>query len=61
MEKQFSGWGRNKFIKCKIYKPKNLEDLKKIKNTTLIARGMGRSYGDSSLKKKISLVNKKFK
>ena len=51
MEKQFSGWGRNKFIKCKIYKPKNLEDLKKIKNTSLIARGMGRSYGDSSLKK----------
>ena len=58
MEKQFSGWGRNKFIKCKIYKPKNLEDLKKIKNTSLIARGMGRSYGDSSLKKKSVLLTK---
>ena len=56
MEKLLSGWGRNKFIRCKIYKPKNLKDLKKIKYTSLIPRGMGRSYGDSSLKKKSILL-----
>ena len=56
MKKQLSGWGRNKFINCNIYKPKNLKDLKKIKYSGLIPRGMGRSYGDSSLKKKSILL-----
>ena len=61
MEKLFSGWARNKFINCKIYKPKSLLDLKKFKYKSLIPRGMGRSYGDSSLKKKINSINRKFK
>ena len=56
MEKLFSGWARNKFINCKIYKPKSLLDLKKFKYKSLIPRGMGRSYGDSSLKKKSILL-----
>ena len=58
MEKQYSGWARNKFLKCKTYTPKSLSDLRKLKNRQFIPRGMGRSYGDSSLKKNSILLTK---
>ena len=58
MEKQYSGWARNKFLKCKTYTPKSLSDLRKLKNCQFIPRGMGRSYGDSSLKKDSILLTK---
>ena len=51
MKKKFSGWARNRFFKCNFFEPKNLLELKKIINKKIIPRGMGRSYGDSSIKK----------
>ena len=58
MEKQLSGWSRNKFFKCKTFEPKNLIELQKLKIKKIITRGMGRSYGDSSIQKKSTLVTK---
>lgn len=58
MEKLFSGWGRNKFFKCKTFSPKSLKDLQNIKNQQIIARGKGRSYGNSSIKRKYILLTK---
>ncbi len=49
---EISGWGL--FPRAKVYKhcPRNINDLKNvIKSSSLIARGNGRSYGDSSLNK----------
>ena len=52
MEKEISGWARNRFFKCNIRKPKSLVQLKtQIKQKSII-RGLGRSYGDSSIQKK---------
>ena len=59
MEKQFSGWSRNKFVNCKFFEPKSLEELKSLSKRKIIPRGMGRSYGDSSLKRKSILSTKK--
>ncbi len=58
MEKQLSGWSRNKFLRCKTFEPKNLTELQKFKIKNLIPRGMGRSYGDSSIQKKTTLITK---
>ena len=58
MEKGYSGWARNRFVKCKTYAPKSLFDLRKLKDYQFIPRGMGRSYGDSSLKKNSILLTK---
>ena len=55
IKNRLSGWGLNKKELCKInYFNENipLEDLLK---TKLIARGLGRSYGDSSYQKKMTI------
>ena len=59
MEKQFSGWSRNKFFNCKFFEPKSLEELKNLSKKKIIPRGMGRSYGDSSLKRNSILSTKR--
>ena len=58
--KFISGWGNYKTIKSKIYKPSNINELKKIikKNKKFTIRGMGRSYGDSSIGKNIISLDK---
>ena len=59
------GWGRYKFAEVDVFSPKNSEELKnKIVNSnlnSLIARGLGRSYGDSAqLDKKEIIKLEKF-
>jgi len=63
-----NGWGRYGVYKTKIYTPKTISNIaKKLKKPSLdtyICRGLGRSYGDSSINNKIinlSNIKKKFK
>ena len=63
-----NGWGRYGKHKAKLYAPKTIsivkEKLKKTSSETFICRGLGRSYGDSSINSKIinlANIKKKFK
>ena len=59
MDFNLYGWGRSKGFISKISEPKNLKELTKVsKNTKLIARGYGRSYGDSSIQNKLTVITK---
>ena len=47
---KLSGWGNYPIKNTKVFKPKNLEELlDALKFNQTIARGNGRSYGDSSV------------
>ena len=61
MEKKISGWANNKFINCKIYYPKNILELKKVIKKKTIARGLGRSYGDSSIQPNSTIITTNLK
>ncbi|HQT99923.1 MAG TPA: FAD-binding protein, partial [Acidimicrobiales bacterium] len=45
-----SGWGRTGASKARVVTPRSLADLETLfaSETTLIARGLGRSYGDAA-------------
>ncbi len=59
MKKQISGWGKNISINSNIVFPENLNQLKRQIKKDCIARGLGRSYGDSSLQLKNTIVTTK--
>ncbi|MBI2429260.1 MAG: FAD-binding oxidoreductase [Ignavibacteriales bacterium] len=46
-----TGWGNYPVVEATVHTPSTIDDVKKIISSTdeLIARGLGRSYGDSSL------------
>ena len=50
IEESISGWGRYPQSRAQVYRPQSLADCKAplFANQTFIARGMGRSYGDSA-------------
>lgn len=49
-----SGWGKNKLYSSDIYSLDSYEDLSSLKSyKEIIPRGLGRSYGDSSIGKKV--------
>jgi len=52
MKQLLSGWGRTQFVNAKTARPEYLSDLKPLlqkENTSLLAYGCGRSYGDEAL------------
>jgi len=55
-----SGWGRYPKISCSVFRPKNINELKKLIKNKCIARGNGRSYGDSSLQPEGTIEMKNF-
>ena len=55
-----SGWGRHPKISCSIFRPKNINELKKLIKNKCIPRGNGRSYGDSSLQPDGTIEMKNF-
>ena len=59
MEKKISGWGNNIFADSKVYFPKNITDIKKLIKHKTIARGLGRSYGDSSIQPNSTIITSK--
>ena len=59
MEKKISGWGNNSFTNSKIYFPKNISEIKNLIKAKTIARGLGRSYGDSSIQPKSTIITTK--
>lgn len=47
---RISGWGRYPVVECRVARPRRAEELADLARApSLIARGCGRSYGDSSL------------
>ena len=58
--KLISGWGNNPKVFCNVKYPKNINSLKKIIKKKCIARGNGRSYGDSSLQPNLTIEMKNF-
>ena len=59
MKKKISGWGRNIVSDVNISFPKNLKELKKEIKKNCIARGLGRSYGDSSIQPNKTVITTK--
>ena len=58
---KLSGWGRYPLIDAKIDYPNSIEKLlKAISSSNAIARGNGRSYGDSAISKYNTISMKKF-
>lgn len=53
VSRNVSGWGLRPIEQCDVYRPEGLDPLREIvanaPQPNLIARGMGRSYGDASL------------
>ncbi len=59
-KENISGWGGYPVQEANVVYPKNVEQiLIEMKNSDLIARGNGRSYGDSSINKK-NTINMKY-
>ena len=58
-QKKLSGWGKNKFFNCNIAYPKNINELKALVKGNIIARGLGRSYGNSSIQPSSTIVTTK--
>ena len=47
---ELSGWGRYPRVDCRLLRPRALKELQDaVANGPLIARGLGRAYGDSAL------------
>lgn len=58
---KLSGWGKFPILDTQLFAPKNIDELiAEVKKGQLIARGNGRSYGDSSIGKKITISMKNF-
>jgi len=58
---KLSGWGKFPILDTQLFAPKNIDELiTEVKKGQLIARGNGRSYGDSSIGKKITISMKNF-
>ena len=53
VKRNISGWGRRPVEECDVYRPEDVDSLREIvadaPQSSLIARGLGRSYGDASL------------
>ena len=56
MKKYIRGWGRNILSEVNISYPSNLNQLQSSIKRNCIARGLGRSYGDSSIQSKKTIV-----
>lgn len=51
-----SGWGLYPAIEANLTYPKTINDVVSLSKEKCIARGLGRSYGDSSLNKNLTIV-----
>lgn len=47
--KEIGGWGNYPIVESQVVEPRNNHDLKESLRTPLIARGLGRSYGDQAV------------
>ena len=56
--KNLKGWGNFPQSNCNVSEPESINDVFVAKEDKIIARGFGRSYGDSSLQPKSTLITK---
>ncbi len=56
MKVKISGWGNTNIVDCKVYFPKNISEIRKIVKKNIIARGLGRSIGDSSIQPNATII-----
>ena len=55
---KISGWGNYPKINCKVEIPSSENEIKFNENEKIISRGLGRSYGDSSLQTNKTIITK---
>ena len=54
-KKIISGWGRNIKVLCNVLYPNNYKDISNLEKKDVIARGLGRSYGDSAIQPNLTI------
>ncbi len=60
-ERALSGWGRYPVLDCRVETPQTLDGLRQcLGNGPMIARGAGRSYGDSALNPDLTVSMARF-
>ena len=59
MRCKISGWSNNKIFTCKVHFPKTVSEIIKLVKKKTIARGQGRSYGDSSIQPASTIITTK--
>lgn len=58
---ELSGWGRFPKVNCEVLRPRSNKELQEaLQNGPLIARGMGRAYGDSALNRQATVDMRAF-
>jgi FAD/FMN-containing dehydrogenase len=62
IRKTIAGWGRFPREECTLFRPEKQRDLQSLaqERSTLLARGLGRAYGDAALNESSTILQERF-